>query len=136
MAWGRRNTAEKKLSGDIQNALSALKDLVPLPRNEQTLRFLEAVYKRGRLIKLSGNLQAQRILQDMAPEIRMKGDFNRFRILIHLAAREADINIKSTQRDRYGRALQKAHKDGVKSRELRDYLIKRGINKLGDTKPA
>lgn len=144
MVWGVKSKADKKPKSvkktkaasseavpvDFRKIVGRLEKSVPLPPKQQLYRFLEKVYREGRLIKLSNNQAAQDAMHlELAPHLRMKVGFNRFRILLEASARH--LNPKT--RDRYARALQAAHKAQIKGGKLTDFIEKQGgVNKLGD----
>ncbi|MGE0280532.1 MAG: hypothetical protein AB7P20_07965 [Rhizobiaceae bacterium] len=134
--WGKKAKGAAKASNAqiIKNLDAHIRDmerLIPLSYNEQLFRYLHKTYEYGRrhlMVKNDPDLQAE--LLRRVPKTRMKGGFNRFRILLELQSPDFPSR---KQRQRHARALLAAHKAKIHSSELRAFVQKAGgWNALGD----
>lgn len=109
-----------------------IQDFVPMSPNEQLLRYLQKTYAFGRKLKVKAEGPLQKALLSKLPEkMRMKGHFNKFKILLELQSPEFP---SAKQRRRYARALLSARMQDVPSKDFVAFVKQcGGINKLGDS---
>lgn len=148
MAWGKSAKSKKKnvpksvsqkstanartVKQQVEQSRDDLKKLAPLPPAEALYKYLSEVYKSGRKLQLAGDKEAQKALLSLTPHLRMKGGFNRFRVLLELTAHKS---MSAKRRGRYGRALQVAHKCKIPSNGFVAFVEENGgVNSLGDQK--
>jgi hypothetical protein len=148
MAWGKSAKSKKRkvpksiswksaanarrVKQQVEQSRDDLKRLAPLPPAEALYKYLSEVYKSGRKLQLAGDEEAQKALLSLTPHLRMKGGFNRFRVLLELTAHKS---MSAKRRGRYGRALQLAHKCRVPSSGFIAFIEGNGgVNFLGDQK--
>lgn len=134
--WGKKAKRAAKASNAqiIKNLDAHVRDmqrLIPLSYNEQLFRYLRKTYDYGlQYLKIKNNPDLQAELLRRAPKTRMKGGFNRFRILLELQSPDFPSR---KQRQRHARALLAAHKAKIHPSELRAFVKKEGgWNALGD----
>lgn len=134
--WGKKakraaNASNAKVIKNLEAHVREMRRLIPLSYNEQLFRYLHKTYEYGRRrLEVNNDPDLQAELLRRVPKTRMKGGFNRFRILLELQSPDFPSR---KQRQRHARALLAAHKAKIHSSELRAFVEKEGgWNALGD----
>lgn len=127
----RRLSVEEAVAAVRKHALE-IKPFIPVSQEEQLLRYLQKIYEFGRReIRIGYDDEMKAALLRLVPKMRMKGRFNKYRVLLNLQAAESPTTARQT--NRHARALMNAHLEKVKPEDFIEFVKKNGgVNKLGD----